>query len=471
MNSESLLTLSEMSRAVSGCVEGNESAVFCSAETDSRKIKKDFLFIPTHGEKSDGHDFIEDALNRGASVVFIEEGEWKERAFEFTRLLKKFRNASFIRVQNNIAALQNAAAFYIDKFPRLIRIGITGSNGKTTVKRMIASVLSERFSVVESTGNYNSETGLPLSCFNVRRGREVAVFELGMNRKGEIAEITRVFRPNYALITNIGTAHIGILGSRKAIAAEKKAIFAYTKGGAAFVPEGDDFCDFLKEGLSGEAIESGESFLDAVFLRDEGIDGLFFSLSGEEIHLHAPGKHNYRDALLAACIAKRLGLTNEEIKRGLEKFRPVENRSDVAWEILRNGKKVCLLKDFYNANPSSMEAALNLFNSSSGFSKKIAILGDMKELGDFSEEMHKNIGSLCANFSFDAMFFVGEEMKNAYEKNNGNKNAFWFSADELCFVADALLEKASENSLILLKASRSLKFERLLSFLLKDGSA
>lgn len=471
MSDESLLTLEELCRAVSGLVQGNRAAVFRAAETDSRKTKKDFLFVPTHGEKNDGHDFIEDALVRGASIVFIEEKEWKERSVEFTSILKKFKNAAFIRVQNNIVALQNAAAFYIDKFPHLIRIGITGSNGKTTVKRMCASILSERFCVVESAGNYNSETGLPLSCFFIRAEHEAAVFELGMNRKGEIAEITRVFRPKYALITNIGTAHIGILGSRKAIALEKKAIFAYTKGGAAFIPEEDEFCAFLKEGLPEEATLAGEAFLDASFLHDDGIRGSVFSLSGEKIHLHAPGKHNYRDALLAACVAKKLGLTSEEIKRGLEKFRPVENRSDSSFEVLKNGKRVCFLKDFYNANPSSMEAALNILHSSTGFSKKIAVLGDMKELGRFSQEMHERIGSLCADFSFDYVFFIGEEIKSAYEKNKENKNAFFFLADEFCKASDSILRVSEENSLILLKASRSLKFERLFALLLKDGSA
>ena len=242
-----LMTIPQLVDAVHGmCIcNFNHENGFSSVATDSRNVLPGSLFVPLLGEFQDGHSFIPKALEAGATIVFVDQAHRDGSGSLYSVLAKRY-DAAIILVENTLRALQNAAQKYVSFFPELVKIGITGSSGKTTTKEIVGSVFSEKYSVIMNEGNLNSETGLPLSVFRIRKEHEVGIFELGMNRKGEISEIAHVLSPSLALITNIGTAHIGILGTQRAIAEEKKCIFEnFSDTGVGFIPENDVWTDFL----------------------------------------------------------------------------------------------------------------------------------------------------------------------------------------------------------------------------------
>ena len=435
-NISSLLNLSETLEAVGGvllCDFTEENFCFTSVATDSRKVTEKTLFVPLIGEFQDGHSYVPQAVGAGASAVFISKYADVKILAELKTFAQNHKNVAFILVENTMRALQKAAEAYVGKFPSLIRCAITGSSGKTTTKEIALSVLRQKFCVVATEGNFNSETGLPLSVFRIRKQHELGLFEMGMNRENEIKEIAEVFKPEFAVITNIGTAHIGILGSRENIAKEKKNIFNYIdEKGAAFIPENDDFADFLSKGVKGDVVFYGEnSDKNVKFVRDEGLEGIVFCVDGVEMRLPLPGHYNFLNALAAVEMAKKLGLDANEIKRGIESIKPLGGRSQI-----RKGK-FTILEDCYNANPDSMEKTIELCagissNVSAGSSasvsasvhggenqkkcKKIFVLGDMLELGALSKAEHEKVGALAMKSGADLVVFVGDEMKAAFEK-------------------------------------------------------
>ena len=257
-NVESLLSIDELLAGVrsSFLVGGNNKKDvfgFSSVVTDSRNVAEGSLFVPLVGQSQDGHKYVESAVEKGASVIFINKTEYDRNKSKYDLISEKNKNLCLVAVPDTLRALQEAAAAYVEKFPSLIKVGITGSSGKTTTKEMVVSVLKQKYNVVYTQGNFNSETGLPLSVFNIRSEHSVGVFEMGMNRVDEIGEIAAVLKPKYALVTNVGTAHIGILGSQENIAAEKRKIFNYIpEDGVAFIPAEDDFKEFLGQNVKGK---------------------------------------------------------------------------------------------------------------------------------------------------------------------------------------------------------------------------
>ena len=467
--SESLLDFQLLLRSVSGiCIsECKNNIFFSSVATDSRAVEKNSLFVPLVGEKQNGHNYIPSALENGASIVFVERAEYEQKKSIYTALSEK-NSAAFVMVENNLSALQALAAAYVDKFPSLVKIGITGSSGKTTTKELLVALLSQKYSVIANEGNLNSETGLPLSVFKIRENHEVGVFEMGMNRVGEIGELARVLHPKYAVITNIGTAHIGILGSRKNIAAEKKKIFSEFSGKdcVAFVPKENDFAGFLSEGVNGEVVRYGGDDGEIVFLEDCGIDGSRFSVRGVEMKLGIPGIYNFKNACAAIRVALLLNVSPEQIKAGIESVKPIFGRS----QVLRG--KYTIVQDCYNANPDSMEKSIDFCASVKTAGKKIFVLGDMLELGADSAAEHSKIGYLAATKGADLTVFVGDESRAAFEsakKIAPNAKILYFSGrsdDTISAVASAISEFACKGDFILLKASRGIGLERLTKMLL-----
>ena len=478
-NIESLLKLSETLEAVGGVLLNqdfdSENFCFTSVVTDSRLVRENSLFVPLIGEFQDGHSYVPKALENGASVVFISKKTSKNLLDGFKNEAVHNKKVAFILVENTMRALQMAAAAYVRKFPRLIRCAVTGSSGKTTTKEITASILRQKFSVIATKGNFNSETGLPLSVFNIRPEHELGLFEMGMNRVNEIGEIAEVFKPNYAIITNIGTAHIGILGSRQNIASEKKKIFNYIDSfGAAFIPKEDDFASFLEKGVKGKVVKYG---LDAdpgvKLVVDEGLAGTVFTVDGLLMRLSLPGKYNFLNALGAIALAKELGCTAEQIKAGIESLKPLGGRST-----LKKGKYT-VLEDCYNANPDSMEKALDLCADTKIEGKKIYVLGDMLELGEESEAAHSKIGEKALHSDADMIVFFGFEMNYAFEKAVSIAQKKSSLADEkissvrLIYIgnkdesavedaAKEILDFAENGDLILLKGSRGMGLERIL---------
>ncbi len=473
----SLLTFEELVRAVGGNRIGegaNCAFCFTSVATDSRNVKRTSLFIPLIGQNQDGHKFIPQALAAGASAVFVTKSVYENSPREFDSLAEKNPGVFFIAVENNLRALQDAARAYVEKFPSLIKIGITGSSGKTTTKEILSSILAQKFRVVSTAGNLNSESGLPLSVFEIRKEHEAGVFEMGMNRENEIAEIAAVLRPNFAIVTNVGTAHIGILKTREKIAAEKKNIFSHvTESGIALIPEDDDFADFLAEGVRGKIVRFGKKSakkFGVEFLKDLGIGGTEFEIDGKKACLKIPGSHNFQNALSCVALAKEIGLSAAEIIRGIESVKLPEGRSQVREVRVKNGAKIFLMQDCYNANPESMKKALEFCASLEMQGRKIFVLGDMKELGERSEFEHARAGEAAARSGASVVFFAGEEMRSAFraaeknrEKNSGGISLKYFSGEgnfiqEIC---RALLDEIRDGDFLLLKASHSMEFEKI----------
>lgn len=456
METETLLTFDNLINAVKGKVIGNKSPAFSflSVTIDSRKCKEKSLFVPLIGSVQDGHIYIKQALENGASVVFVALSELDEKKEEFESLSKEF-DATFIAVENTMTALQKAAKRYVEQFPSLIKIGVTGSSGKTTTKEIIASVLSQKYSVVTNEGNLNSETGLPLSVFKIRKEHEVGIFEMGMNRRGEIAEIASVLFPSIAVITNIGTAHIGILGTQDAIAEEKKNIFSnFSDNCIGFVAENDKYASFLQKVKKGRVekygIKSNRRIRD---LSSSGLDGTVFEYDGVFIHFPVPGKHNFSNALAAISVAEYLHLSTEDIKKGLESVKTIFGRS----QIYRGDKT--LVHDCYNANPDSMESAISFCDDLEWKGKKIYVLGDMLELGEKSKTLHFELGKKVSKSDADYAIFYGDEMKNAYLSCKENKKSFW--SNKIDEISDELESSVCNGDLILLKASKGMELWRV----------
>ncbi len=452
-----LMTIDELVPAVSGTCLCNYCAAngFTSVATDSRKVLPGGLFVPLMGEFQDGHTYIPKALESGASVIFVDTGHGEGSASLFTSLGKKY-GVCFVMVENTLRALQDAARAYIAHFPKLKKIGITGSSGKTTTKEIVASIFAQGYNVVMNEGNLNSETGLPLSVFRVRPEHEVGVFELGMNRKGEIAEIARVLSPSLALITNIGTAHIGILGTQAAIAEEKKHIFSFfDEHSAGFIPEDDAWKKFLSDIPAGSihtfGPETTPGFRGAV---NRGIDGTIIRYETEDIHFRLPGKYNLKNTLGAIALARYAGFSPAEIKAGIEAVRPLFGRA----EVFRG--RVTVMLDCYNANPDSMESALDFCKSLEWNGRKLYVLGSMLELGAESADAHRKVCELAAVSGAENVFLFGVEMVEAgrlvsWERGNAR---FFTDIDEL---SRAVAETVQAGDFVFIKGSRGMALERI----------
>lgn len=490
-SSESLLSFEELVGAVHGKYVGfsgcSEDFTFTSVATDSRNVVENTLFVPLIGENQDGHKYIPEALEKGASAVFITKSVYDVNVKQYMDLVSNHKKIVFIIVENNLKALQNAAKFYVTKFPKLIKIGITGSSGKTTVKELTTSILKQKYNVVATEGNFNSETGLPLSVFRIRKAHEVGVFEMGMNRENEIGEIARVLKPNYAIITNIGDAHIGILGSRENIATEKRKIFKYIDSdGCAFINKADDYASYLAEGVVGSVVYYGSSVSEeessVKFIKNNGVSGSVFSYEGLEISLKLPGEYNFQNALAAIALARKLGLSKKQIKAGIENVVLPSGRSEIVQittkpDVNGSRKRIMLFEDCYNANPDAFKKVLNMCSSLETKGRKIFVLGDMLELGDVSEKAHTEVGEESVKSGASLIIYVGKEMKFAYDvaRTSNFNEALYFEDinDEedktLNQIVNTILDYSQDGDFVLLKASHGLNFSRISKMLNVDG--
>jgi len=471
-----LMNASELLEATNGMqLSGGEGDFFSHVSIDSRSVEAFSLFVPLRGKNLDGHQFIEEAIKKGSKIVLVDSLYVKEEGFKLKELSKIYGNA-FIEVENTLKALQDASHFYLGKMNLKLKIGITGSSGKTTVKEMIGSLFSQKYNTFISQGNLNSETGLPLSIFMLKPSHEVGVFEMGMNRKGEIGELANVLNPDVAIITNIGTAHIGMLGSSQAIALEKKEIFSnFTNTSVGFIPD-CSFTNLLKDVKNGKMIVYGTSHLKGFEgFELQGLSGSIIKYEGKDIKVNLPGEHNVDNAILTITVGEYFNFKTEEIKRALEAVKAVSGRSEV-----KEGFVTCFF-DCYNANPESMKEAINFSNLLAWNGKKIAILGSMLELGEKSVEEHSKICEKALNSSFDVLYFFGDEillgLKSYLDKNKigeedfdrlFEKKVFAYKDREFNALKTAVSTNVQKCDFVLLKASRGLRLERLEDVLLKQ---
>lgn len=452
-----LMTIDELVRAVEGiCLcDYSQSRGFVSVVTDSRKVSPGSLFIPLIGQAQDGHIYIPKALESGASVILVDRCHGEGSAQLFCTLGKNHQ-ASFIVVEDTLRALQDAARAYLKHFPNLTRIGITGSSGKTTTKEIVSSIFAVHHTVVMNEGNLNSETGLPLSVFKVRKEHEIGIFEMGMNREGEIGELARVLVPSIALITNIGTAHIGILGTQEAIAKQKKQIFSFfSHSDIGFVPEDSTWRDYLSSISIGTIKLFGTASLEGYKgYEDLGIDGSTIFYEGLEIHFKLPGKYNLNNALGAIAIARYAGCSALEIQQGLEHVKPIFGRS----EIFRGD--ITVIRDCYNANPDSMESAIGFCDDLTWKGRKIFVLGSMLELGEQSRASHEKICRRVLSSTVNKVYLFGDDMISAGRTVFSQEYPVEY-AHSMDSLSKMLHEEVRPGDLVFIKGSRGMELERV----------
>jgi len=308
-----------------------------------------------------------------------------------------------------------------------------------------------------------------LSVFKITSEDEAGVFEMGMNHKNEIGDLVEILKPKYAVVTNIGTAHIGLLGSRENIAEEKRKIFNYIPSdGIAFIPESDDFSDFLQKNVKGKVVLFGKKSCKSEIknVNDVGIEGTEFTYKDEKIHLKLPGSYNFLNALAAIELGKELGLSSVQIKKGIESVPVLDGRSQIL-HFAFNGKKLTVLQDCYNANPDSVEKSLSICGSVKEY--KCLVLGDMLELGEKSLESHSRIGKIAAKLACDGntkLVLVGPEMKAAFNaaKENGAKDVVYsveFDDNAINRVFAEDIGTLPSEAFVLLKGSHGIGLERI----------
>jgi UDP-N-acetylmuramoyl-tripeptide--D-alanyl-D-alanine ligase len=419
--------------------------------------------VALRGSAQDGHRFVDAAFRAGASGALVAFSALEDPALGLSGLAQRW-NRVLVGVEDTLRAFQDAAGAYLKQFSNLIRIGITGSAGKTTTKEIAGAVIGQEKAVVMNRGNLNSETGLPLSVFNVRSHHEVGVFEAGMNRPGEIAELAEVLNPDLALITNIGSAHIGLIGSRGAIAEEKKKIFsAFTGANTALIPSDDDYRDFLAKDVRGRIVFYGASSLPGLGERkDLGLEGTEIVWEGKAVRFALPGKFNLANALAAAALALELPVGPESIRGGFESVRPLFGRG----EILTG--RTTVIRDCYNSNPESTGAALDFCDSLEWPGRKVYVMGSMLELGDTSAEAHTALGKRLASCRGDMVFLFGDETRPARDALGeavSRRSIPFFFTQDMGELSGALDDYLKPGDLVLLKGSRGCALETLTEIL------
>jgi len=432
---------------------------FSSVAIDSRAVKEGSLFFALNGARSDGHSFVADAFKAGANGAVVEAS--KVESFDLINIAKKSKK-NLIVTENTLKGLQDSARVYLEKFKNLIKVGITGSSGKTTTKEITAAIISSEKNTVMNKGNLNSDSGLPLSVFEVRKEHEVGVFELGMNRKDEIAETANVLKPNIALITNIGSAHIEYFGRKDKIKDEKKSIFNFLNNDdIALVPSDDEYASQLACDVKGNVKFFGAgSFNELEGTRSLGLDGTEIIWAGEKIHFPLPGKHCLDDAMAAIAIAKEIPVSGSAIKKGLESVKPLFGRQ----EILKGN--VTVIQDCYNANPESTAKSIEFCDSVQWNGRKAYVIADMLELGEMSLAAHSQLGSLLARSDADGIFLFGSDIEAAVPFLRNKTFIFTKKIEELSSALENFLAK---GDLVLLKGSRGCALERLTEKLLNIG--
>ncbi len=417
------------------------SEIFSSVEKivlDSREDCSNGLFVPIKGEKQDGHRFIPMAIEHGASFIFTEE--------DCSELSKAYPGVRFIPVESTIDALQALGGYARSLYSGLI-IGVTGSVGKTTTRAMIAKALSMEKSVFETKGNANSQLGLPITLFSMaKENKEISVIELGISIPGEMHRIARIASCDIAVFTNIGSAHLENLKSKENTCFEKMHILeGNQKEVSLYLPK--------KDAILGQLTE--EKIRAMGFLGEKKLN-LFFYEKQEEIPLSVPGEHMEDNASVAMAIGLSLGMHKENLLQGLLEFQGLKGRGGR----LSTDDGIMIIDDSYNASPDSMKASLKVLASEEG-QRKIAVLGDMNELGDNEIAYHREIGEFLKDLSIDGLFTLGkkgEEIRKAMgEKLLPGKACF--SLEELSL---ALEKEIKPGDLLLFKASNSLSLSTVI---------
>lgn len=456
------LTVEEIASVTGGRrISGDPGAIIELFGTDSRKMEPGALFIPLKGDRFDGHLFIARAESAGAAGALMEKGSSAMPA------------GICVEVSDTLRALQDLAAHARKRFSGPV-IAVTGSNGKTTTREMIGAVLARKFRVLKTEGNLNNHIGLPLILLKLVPGVQAVVLEMGINHPGELTRLCEIARPGIGVITNIGESHLEGLGSLEGVARAKGELLDFLADGTAVLNHDSPHFDLLAERQKGKRVSFGFSVKADVrgekFQESEG--GIRMEVRRGSLRFPVsapiPGIHNGSNALAAAAVGLELGIAPEEITAALAAFTPVPNRTEIV--VLGSGLKI--LADFYNANPSSMEAALKTLSAlgKAEGRKTAAVLGGMLELGVASPGLHRRLGQTAAREKIDRLFLYGPEAKTVLE--GAVEAGFPESSAAVCGshreIADAVKSLEAGKTMVLIKGSRGMKMEQVLDLLKKE---
>ena len=426
---------------------------FTGVTTDSRAVKPGELFVALKGDNFDGHDYCAKAVELGAAGVVV--------SHEVSGLPA---GVAVFMVEDTLLAYQQLAHAYRLRKQGLKVFAITGSNGKTSTKDLLAACLSCKYNVVKTQGNFNNEIGLPITIFGLEKEHEAAVLEMGMNHFGEIEHLADIGRPDVAVITNIGQSHIENLGSREGIfKAKMEMTKLFTKDNTLIVNGDDDYLSKTK-GM-GEykvvyyGITNPENDVYAKDIENNGLNGIKFTavVDGGEypIEVNVPGKHNVYNALAAICVGREFDVPMDKIAEGIRSFELTKMRLAVEEY---NG--ITIINDCYNASPDSIKAALGVL-ADTDKNRKVAILGDVLEMGDFAKDAHYNLGKVVKESGVDLLITAGENMKYLAQgaKDNGVENIVSF--DKTLEVCNYVKDEIKSGDAVLIKASRGMHFEEV----------
>lgn len=419
---------------------------------DSRNELKNSLFVPFIGEKHDAHKYIGGAIKNGAIAALWNEKHSVPVEFE--------QQCMFFIVEDTEKALQKLASYYRDLINPIV-IGITGSNGKTTTKDLVSSVLETKFNTHKTAGNFNNHIGMPMTILHMPANTEVLVLEMGMNNFNEIDLLSRLAKPDYAIITNIGESHIEFLGSREGISRAKLEIIHGLKEDGQLIIDGDEI---LLEPMKGKSNviscgfkQSGvEYFIEQIKISGKTTE---FQVNGHGYHIPLLGAHHAKNATFALIIAENLGICQEDIQRGFDQLKYSQMRFE--WVTGKNG--VTLINDAYNASPTSMIAAINVMKQMGDFSRKIVVLGDILELGENAAQFHRDVATTIDE-SINIVFTIGENARIISEyvqdQFQGIKSKHFINKED---IARELQHYLQADTVILFKASRGMALEEIIA--------
>ena len=457
------LTLENIAKAVEGKLfHGENIPADTEAEgvvIDSRQVGKNYIFVAIKGERVDGHDFVRDVFEKDALAMIA------ERELDTDR--------PYILVESSLEALKKLAAYYREGLDTKI-VGITGSVGKTSTKEFISSVLGQKYKVLKTEGNFNNEIGVPLTLFKIRDFHEVAVIEMGISDFGEMHRLSYMVRPDICVMTNIGLCHLENLGSRDGILKAKSEIFDFaSRDAVAVLNMDDDKLYSVKEVKNRKPVYYGMNRNADVYAESVEANGIYGTkavifLKKEdkkiEVKIPLPGKHMVYNAMAAATVGEILGLGAEEIRQGIENIQSVGGRLHII-----ETEKYTIIDDCYNANPVSVRSSLDVLNNAE--ERKVAILGDMFELGADEKKLHYQLGEYFKEKQIDMATLAGKLSENTYQgiRDSGAATQVYYykTLEDLLDYLDIMVQ---EKDVILVKASHSMHFEKIVEKLRNEGN-
>ncbi len=453
------MTLEAIAKAIDGVAYNIDKVNNVTANgvvIDSRQVEEGYIFIAIRGERVDGHSFINQVFDKGALAVICEE---KPEGID----------KPYILVKSSTEALKSMAAYYRRNLDVKL-IGITGSVGKTSTKEFIAAVLSEKYNVLKTEGNFNNEIGLPLTILKIREEHEVAVIEMGISHFGDMKPLGEIAEPDICVITNIGYCHLEYLIDRDGVLKEKTDMFNYAKMNAEYVLNGDDDKLATISEVRGKepvfiSLEDTNKPIHVKSISKSGIEGSICNVAvydnTVELNIPLPGKHMISNALVACAVGELCGVNTEQMKQGIAKLKPVGGRVNII-----KSDSYTIIDDCYNANPVSMKASIDVLKYAD--TRKVAILGDMFELGADEENLHKGIGEYISSTDIDVLITVGKLSSHidigATENGYKGENIHFNTLDE-CI--DNIQDNLKDNDTVLVKASHGMHLEKIINSLTK----